>query len=181
MLDPRKQPSSSTHLAPSSIYTYTYTYNSMKYTNGSAENIEVSESCVTDSSLRIRPTRSPFYRGVSKELIPGRDIEVHAIRLPTMLFPIANEFILLSSVRRRIITARAPRTRGGFEEGYCCWPTRVIVWGGIGCLETVRWIVESVLAVGILSLVYRIRVPIWSWLLMDRAVLMDVNQRYRSS
>lgn len=142
MLDPGKQPSSSTHLAPpSSIYTYTYTYGSMKYTNGSAENIEVSESCVTDSSLRVFVPRDLLFIGagaVSKELIPGRDIEVHAIRLPTMLFPIANEFILLSSVRRRIITARAPRTRGGFEEGYCCWPTRVIVWGGIGCLETVR-------------------------------------------
>ena len=44
---------------------------------------------------------------------------------------------------------------------------RGLLFGGIRCLETVRWIVESIeLAAGILSLVYRLRV--WSWLLMDR-------------
>lgn len=76
-------------------------------------------------------------------------IEVHAIRLPAILFPITRGKRVYSIVIGGDYNREGDRgVRGGLlllAEGYC------LEEGGIGCLETVRWIVESVeLAVGIL-------------------------------
>lgn len=154
VLDPRKQPSNLPSAASSSSKRIIYMYNTCNEfpvqwnspvkcgwvgINGSPNEREL-----WLIPPRVRPTRSPFHRVSNERGLSRQYSRTRSVFRDALFHDRASLFC--------IVIVSADYNRGalenGVEEGYCSW-RRVIVCG-IGCLETVRWIVELVF--GILSI-----------------------------